>query len=114
MHTNGHRVCRVVSSRKCKAIDLATSTAIIDDIDTEAKNLSVHQKYGLSKSMYKDVEEISRSILLARGKDFVFLLDFPEFDLGNGWLRRFKRRYSIVCQSVAGEGASVDVVKADQ
>ncbi|KAH6919516.1 hypothetical protein HPB50_029495 [Hyalomma asiaticum] len=65
----------------------------------------------LRRATYADVEEallkwfvdararnipISGPMMLAKAKDLAFLLDFPDFCPGNGWLHRFKVRHGIV------------------
>lgn len=77
----------------------------------------------LRKVTYADVEDallkwfadarsrnvpISGPLMLSKAKDFAFLLDFPDFSPGNGWLHRFKARHGIVFKAVVGEAASVN------
>ncbi|XP_040073753.1 tigger transposable element-derived protein 6-like [Ixodes scapularis] len=83
----------------------------------------------LRHAAYKDVEDalfkwfldartmnvpISGPLLLGKARDFAFLLNFTEFSPGNGWLHRFKERHGIVYKSIVGEGASVDIERAEQ
>ncbi|KAH8040048.1 hypothetical protein HPB51_009304 [Rhipicephalus microplus] len=49
---------------------------------------------------------ISGPKMLAKAKDFAFLLDFPDFCPGNDWLHHFKVRHGIVFKSIVGEAAS--------
>ncbi|XP_064461997.1 tigger transposable element-derived protein 6-like [Ornithodoros turicata] len=78
----------------------------------------------IRKATYADVEDallkwfvdarsrnipISGPLMLSKAKDFAFLLDFPDFSPGNGWLHRFKVRHGIVFKGVAGEAASVNM-----
>ncbi|XP_049275472.1 tigger transposable element-derived protein 4-like [Rhipicephalus sanguineus] len=75
----------------------------------------------LRRAIYSDMEEallkwfvdaraqnipISGPMMLAKAKDFAFLLDFPDFCPGNGWLHRFKVHHGIVFKSIVGEAAS--------
>ncbi|XP_072140427.1 tigger transposable element-derived protein 6-like [Dermacentor andersoni] len=45
--------------------------------------------------------------MLSKAKDLAFLLGFPDFSPGNGWLHRFKLRHGIIFKTINGESASV-------
>ncbi|KAH7946168.1 hypothetical protein HPB49_020837 [Dermacentor silvarum] len=75
----------------------------------------------LRKAIYVDVKDallkwfvdagtrnipISTPVMLGKAKNFAFLLDFPDFSPGSGWLHRFKVWHGIVFKSIVGEASS--------
>ncbi|KAH6936237.1 hypothetical protein HPB50_015029 [Hyalomma asiaticum] len=85
----------------------------------------------LRRTTYADVEEallkwlvdararnipINGPMMLAKAKDFAFLLDFPDLCPGNGWLHWFEVRHGIVFKSTVadvGPDANPEVSEED-
>ncbi|KAH6948811.1 hypothetical protein HPB50_026545 [Hyalomma asiaticum] len=102
----GAKNCELV---KKYGVSKSTISTILKNKDKIiSANANSTDRKRLRRATYADVEEvllkwfvdararnipISGPMMLAKAKDFAFLLDFPDFCPGNGWLHRFKAYY---------------------
>lgn len=115
----GAKNCELVKKYGVSKSTISTILKNKDKIISADANSTDRKR--LRRATYADVEEallkwfvdararnipISGPMMLAKAKDFAFLLDFPDFCPGNGWLHRFKVRHGIVFKSIVGEAAS--------
>ncbi|KAH6945609.1 hypothetical protein HPB50_009293 [Hyalomma asiaticum] len=99
----GAKNCELVKKYGVSKSTISTILKNKDKIISADANSTDRKR--LRRATYADVEEallkwfvdararnipISGPMMLAKAKDFAFLLDFPDFCPGNGWLHRFK------------------------
>ncbi|KAH6948713.1 hypothetical protein HPB50_025927 [Hyalomma asiaticum] len=105
----GAKNCELVKTYGVSKSTISTIIKSKDKIISTDANSTDRKR--LRRATYVDMEEvllkwfvdararnipISGPMMLAKVKDFAFLLDFPDFCPGNGWLHRFKVRHGIV------------------
>ncbi|KAH6923741.1 hypothetical protein HPB50_005812 [Hyalomma asiaticum] len=109
----GAKNCELVKKYGVSKSTISTILKNKDKIISADAN-STDRKH-LRRATYADVEEallkwfidararnipISGPMMLAKARDFAFLLYFPDFCSGNGWLHRFKVRHGNVFKSI--------------
>ncbi|KAH6945491.1 hypothetical protein HPB50_008758 [Hyalomma asiaticum] len=109
----GAKNCELVKKYGVSKSTISTILKNKDKIISADANSTDRKR--LRRATYADVEEallkwfidararnipISGPMMLAKAKDFAFLLDFPDFCPGNSWLHRFKVRHGIVFKSI--------------
>lgn len=118
--SQGAKNCELVKKYNVSKSTISTILKNKEKIASSDANTADRKR--LRKATYADVEDallkwfvdararnipISGPMMLGKAKDFAFLLDFPDFCPGNGWLHRFKVRHGIVFKSIVGEARSV-------
>lgn len=72
------------------AVTSTVSATLRDNKIMESANLNGDEKKRkrLREAVYKEAKDIpiTAPMLLKRAKDFAFLLDYPDFRPGDGWL----------------------------
>ncbi|KAK8769643.1 hypothetical protein V5799_013892 [Amblyomma americanum] len=104
--SEGAKNCELVKKYNVSKSTISTILKNKEKITSSEANSTVRKR--LRKATYADVEDallkwfvdararnipISGPMMLGKTKDFAFLLDFPDFSPGYGWLHRFKVRH---------------------